>query len=78
MKNGEILSPRYDSLLRSMPLALLLASVFGALAMVLQRVGFVGPYNAEREAPFAQADNFNEPAERLSDRTFRASVQISF
>jgi hypothetical protein len=45
---------------------------------VLQRIGFVGTYNASRDTPFVQADNFNEPAERLSDRTFRAGVRISF
>ncbi len=46
---------------------------------VLQRIGFVGTYDATGDAPsFEEVDNFNEPAERLSDRTFRAGMRISF
>jgi hypothetical protein len=45
---------------------------------VLQRIGFVGSYDATRETPFIQAGNFNEPAEVLSDRTFRLGVRIAF
>jgi hypothetical protein len=46
---------------------------------VLQRIGFAGTYDATGDTPsFTPWDAFNEPAERLSDRTFRAGVRISF
>jgi hypothetical protein len=42
-------------------------------------LGFAGTYNATGATPsFTQEDSFNEPVERLSDRTFRAGVRISF
>ncbi len=46
---------------------------------VLQRFGSVGAYDATGATPvFTQSANFNDPSERLSDRTFRAGVRISF
>ncbi len=46
---------------------------------VLQRVGRVGTYNATRDPPvFQPDDSFNGTIERLSDRTFRLGVRISF
>jgi hypothetical protein len=46
---------------------------------VLQRIGFVGTYDATGATPsFKQESTFNEPVERLSDRTFRAGLRISF
>ena len=46
---------------------------------VLQRVGFVGTYDATGDTPtFKPAISFNDPAEQLSDRTFRIGVRISF
>jgi hypothetical protein len=45
---------------------------------VLQRVGLVGTYDATRGTPFRQAATFNQPVERLSDRTFRLGARIAF
>jgi hypothetical protein len=46
---------------------------------VLQRVGRVGVYTATGDTPsFRQESTFNQPVERLSDRTFRLGARISF
>jgi hypothetical protein len=45
---------------------------------VLQRDGFVGIWNHGADQPFIPSDGFNSVAERLSDRTFRTGVRISF
>jgi Carboxypeptidase regulatory-like domain len=45
---------------------------------VLGRDGFVGVWNHGAAEPFKPSEQFNSVAERLSDRTFRAGVRISF
>ena len=47
---------------------------------VLQRVGFVGTYETPPEKPHRsrRRTSFNDPAEQLSNRTFRVGVRISF
>ena len=47
--------------------------------VVLQRIGLVGTYDATGDTPvFEPEDAFNEPAELLSNRTFRLGVRIAF
>jgi hypothetical protein len=45
---------------------------------VLQRDGFAGFWNHGADQPFSPNSGFNAVAERLSDRTFRAGVRVSF
>ena len=46
---------------------------------ILQRAGAVGDYDVTTGTPvFEQNPTFNDPAERLSDRTFRLGARISF
>jgi hypothetical protein len=45
---------------------------------VLQRVGLVGTYSAERDQAFSQSDTFNKAAEVLGNRALRGGVRISF
>ena len=45
---------------------------------VLQRVGLVGTYDAGGDTPFQQVKAFHQPAEQLSDRSFRLGARLSF
>lgn len=45
---------------------------------VLGRDGFVGSWDHGADEPFSPADQFNAVSERLSDRTFRVGVRVSF
>ena len=44
----------------------------------LQRDGFAGSWNHGADQPFTPSPGFNAVGERLSDRTFRTGVRISF
>ncbi len=47
--------------------------------VVLQRIGLAGTYDTTGDEPaFEPEDDFNEPAELLSNRTFRLGVRIAF
>ena len=45
---------------------------------VLGRDGRVGDWDNGAEEPFEPAEQFNAVSERLSDRTFRVGVRVSF
>jgi hypothetical protein len=45
---------------------------------ILQRAGTAGTYDLRKTPAFVQTPNFNDPIERLSDRTFRLGMRIVF